>query len=67
MSDKGLAIGKFLSYAGRVYEVRALAPIDDRGPAQGRRMALMALAGQPAHPFNWWPEASVLREFERAD
>lgn len=28
-------------------------------------MALMALAGQPAHPFDWWGR-TVLRECERA-
>jgi hypothetical protein len=58
MSTGALGVGDTVDLYGKPYEVRA-AKLVEGGPA---RMLLMTRAGSEAHPFDWWPESSVLRE-----
>ncbi|MET0601383.1 MAG: hypothetical protein ABW167_05280 [Baekduia sp.] len=43
---------------GRAHKIHA-AKLIEEGPA---RMLLVTPEGADPHPFDWWPESSVLRE-----
>ena len=62
-SERTLTVGDVVEMYGRSYEVRGVKLVEG-GP---KRMLLMVRAGSDAHPFDWMPEASVLRHVTRRE
>lgn len=61
LPERTLTVGDVVEMYGSPHEVRGVKLVEE-GP---QRMLLMVREGSDAHPFDWMPEASVLREATR--
>lgn len=58
-------LGSRWLYAGSVYVLVAVRPVDYAYTRGELFMVLVAREGHPAHPFDWWPLNSFRRSFVR--
>ncbi len=58
-------LGSRWLFGGSVYVLVAVRPVDYAYRESHLFMVLLALEGQRAHPFDWWPLSSFRRSFVR--